>query len=206
MRVLPYLTEGEKTKQIEFDPSDSVFHEKQLLRVVILYGNEIVEIHEHNDDTNEDEIIITSISKYFVKEIDRDDCKFHLPVYQKIFDIIKEKVNVNEPISEKDLINSYDSEISTEVINIITSPYELSENWKKHKIYIETETADLSKTAVTTLASLKVKCLMQRTKTLEAKLKESTDYAEQRIIMMQLDALRKTKIKLDKELDRIFSY
>ena len=200
------IDEKEKIKQIEFDPSDSVFHEKQLLRVVILYGNEIVEIHEHNDDTNEDEIIITSISKYFVKEIDRDDCKFHLPVYQKIFDIIKEKVNVNEPISEKDLINSYDSEISTEVINIITSPYELSENWKKHKIYIETETADLSKTAVTTLASLKVKCLMQRTKTLEAKLKESTDYAEQRIIMMQLDALRKTKIKLDKELDRIFSY
>jgi DNA primase len=51
----------------------------------------------------------------------------------KILHLYKEKLAVHEVPSDKDFIFSQDNEVSTLVVSLLNTPYELSQRWKEEK-------------------------------------------------------------------------
>lgn len=196
----------EKLRQIEIDPFGTRNIEKEVLRLALLYGNRIINVTSIDIETNETVVTETDVSSYIVNEIKDDKIKFENEVYQKIIDIISEKVSKKQPVSEKEFINVEDNEIASAVIDVLATPYELSKNWEKHKIFVETEESDLSNTVVKTVLSLRVKNILREIKKLQENLKNETDHAKQQIIMMEIFALKNVAINIDNELKRVFSY
>jgi DNA primase len=196
----------EKLRQIEIDPFGTRNIEKEVLRLALLYGNRIINVTSIDIETNETVVTETDVSSYIVNEIKDDKIKFENEVYQKIIDIISEKVSKKQPVSEKEFINMEDDEIASAVIDVLATPYELSKNWEKHKIFVETEESDLSNTVVKTVLSLRVKNILREIKKLQENLKNETDHAKQQIIMMEIFALKNVAINIDNELKRVFSY
>ncbi len=196
----------EKLRQIEIDPFGTRNIEKEVLRLALLYGNRIINVTSIDIETNETVVTETDVSSYIVNEIKDDKIKFENEVYQKIIDIISEKVSKKQLVSEKEFINMEDDEITSAVIDVLATPYELSKNWEKHKIFVETEESDLSNTVVKTVLSLRVKNILREIKKLQENLKNETDHAKQQIIMMEIFALKNVAINIDNELKRVFSY
>ncbi len=201
-------TIGDKAEisQIEVDPFDTQNLEREVLRLVLMYGNETIEVADFDDETQERFVTTTTVSSYLVSELLQDEMKFGNPVYQKIFDIISGNVTNNQPVDEKELINSYDDDVASAVIDIVATPYELSKNWKKHKIFVETEKTDLSRTVVKAVSSLRVKNILREIKLRQDELKDAADPAKQKILMMEIFELKNIAKSIDKELKRVFSY
>lgn len=197
---------GKAPKIEEIDPFDTRNVEKEVLRLALLYGNRTIEVTYWNNETDESVVTQNRVASYIVNEILQDGMKFENETYQKIFDIISKKVFEDQPVNEKEFINVDDEKIASAVIDIVTSPYELSKNWEKHKIFVETEESDLSNNVVRTVSSFRVKNILRKIKSYQDELKNETDQARQKVIMMEIFALKSVVVNIDKELKRVFSY
>ena len=197
---------GKAPKIEEIDPFDTRNVEKEVLRLALLYGNRIIEVTYWNNETDESVVTQNRVASYIVNEILQDGMKFENETYQKIFDIVSKKVFEDQPVNEKEFINVDDEKIASAVIDIVTSPYELSKNWEKHKIFVETEESDLSNNVVRTVSSFRVKNILRKIKSYQDELKNETDQARQKVIMMEIFALKSVVVNIDKELKRVFSY
>ena len=92
------------------------------------------------------------------------------------------------------------------MINLIASPYELSNNWKKNKIYVNQEEDDLFKAVITTLLPLRTKLISKRLKEITEEIKTAQDEATVFVLQQQFFELKKVANEIDKELKRPFDY
>ncbi len=196
----------EQFKQMEVDPFDTSNHEKQILRLVLLYGDETIEVEDYHSETETATRRNVKVAEFVIKENLHDDIRFENPVYQKIYESIADKLDKGEPITEKAFINATDEEIASSVIDLITTPYELSENWKRHKIYVKTEQDDLSKTVISTILPLRAKTIARDLKNISTRMKETSDTAEAQILMMEFYEKKNIARMIEEELKRTFSY
>jgi DNA primase len=65
--------------------------------------------------------------------------EFENPVYAKIVEIYIEYLSSGKSINTDYFINHADAEISKLAINLISSPYEYSENWAKMNVFLHSQ-------------------------------------------------------------------
>jgi DNA primase len=132
-------------KQSEPDQSGSEFQERDLIRLMLLYANYEILIDEETGDSRVSQQRIP-VSRYIIEEIYRDEMSFSNPVYQKIFDEFDRAVkNGEEPDEQLFIRHTEDLRLSTTVIDLLSNPYELSENWLRNRIQVVSENDRLLK-------------------------------------------------------------
>ncbi len=191
------------------NPFDIASHEDQIIRLILLYGKEIITLEDIIIDENDQEIKEKkeiTVADFILENIQKDEIIFTNKVYKKILNEYAEEINKGNLPGEEFFVNHPDKFISDTVINLIASPYELSDNWKKHQIYVLNEQDNLYKSVITTILSLRSKVISRNLKEITDKLKDLESDAEIFVLQQQFYELKKIAAEIDRELKRTFNY
>lgn len=189
-------------KQRAVDPLDTTFLENDLVRLLLLFGDVIVNVND--DEGNDHEV---SISDFIISDLENDGLSFDNELYKSIVNEIKEANKTEKPLTTTYFTNHPDPQLSSKVIELITTPYELSDNWEKNKIFVKKEEDDLFNLALSSLMSYKSRLITKKLKFLEEEINNSTDSAEIHLRMLEHIELKKIARLIDEnELNRPFHY
>jgi DNA primase len=182
--------------------SDEYNAEKEVIRLLLLYGNQ-----SFNIQTNENDLSETNIAEYLIHEIEQDEIEFHHPVLNQIFsEVVTYKKN-KQLLTDQFFINHPDELVSKTVVDLITSAYGLSKIWKRYENYFETEEMRLKEIVPEAILALKNEKVLKLIRETEIDLRFAQEQQnEDRIQTLQVKyiVLNNLKMNLSKGLgDRI---
>lgn len=167
--------------------------EKESIRVLVNYGKNLITNHE---------LVDQELISYFLSEV--EEIQFTNPVYKSILDIFKEKLQEGIIIDGDYLLANGTEEIKREVVNMMTSKHEVSENWeKKFHIYIPKEIEQLKDVTYSNILRLKFRIVQHLIEEENKKLKESTDETDIDTILDEINGLKKIEVSLAKILGNV---
>ena len=141
------LVKGASVAAIEKVNQLDVF-EKEIIKLLLLYGNEEVTFVQHVEVENERGKIVLEKEEYVSKvcqelylNLQEDETEFANSLFREIYFELIHQINQQEKISIDQLINHQNKNIANEVTGILMDEekYTLSE-WERKEIYV-TETA-----------------------------------------------------------------
>lgn len=177
-------------------------HERNIIRLLLNYGTEFFTLQKkvnaenkeesHNASDTEEQEEKINVAESIVSDISGDKIAFENPVYQKIFNIYQNFIQEGTIQDQSFFIQHEDREISQVSIDLVSEPFELSDNWKKsYKIYTPLESNRLGKVIYKTLHSFKLAKLDQRRKKLVEELKSLNAEADSELIINTMDKINK---------------
>jgi DNA primase len=173
--------------------------EKDLIRILLHYGEQPIEISLINEDGHEEKHQV-SVAEYIISNLESDEITLESTVYSNIYKEYVELIAKEVFPQATNFTQHQDQTISGESSAILISPYALSENWQRHFIYPETEDMHLRKAAKDCIFRLKLKrvqrIIIDLSKELEAAVGDDEKY----------DALLQEKMMLDKARSEISKY
>jgi len=204
--------ESEWISNIPFDPQtqtvgtiSSDYQEKEVIRILLQFYDEVITIPGIDDAGREAEIKI-KVGDFLLDDLTEDGLTFENHVCQQIADELVKGRNAGQTPVLQEYFNSQNPEVSKLCIDLLTSQYTISHNWEeKHGIFVKDETHNLGKNVTDTLYAFKLKKLEKRITAKKEKLKE--EIAPEQIIehMTTIRNLEVTKTLLAKELSRIIT-
>jgi DNA primase len=180
---------------------DSEFQERDLIRLLMLYGGkELLFL----DKTDPREVIEhrVKVAEFIIGEFEKDRAflEFENPLYTKVFDEISSAYASGVLHGEQYFVNHADPELSRLAVDLLSFPYELSENWEKHEIYVSTEETLLKQAVMTSIYSLRMRKLVKLISDNQQKLKEVSDEEEMYRLLQVQQKLDMVKKELSREL------
>jgi len=149
--------------------------EKEIIRLLLNYGHELV---------NWDGITDTYIAPYVISNL--ADVTFDSPVCAKILQEYNNFMERGELPTSQDFIQHQDREVSDLAISLMTSPYDLSHNWKEsRKIYVKHESENMRSTILGGIFHLKKKKVDKILKNIREEIQKETDVDNQLILMQR---------------------
>ena len=189
--------------QIDYEPDSAEYQEKEIIRILLLYGHEVIHL-KGNSDNSED--VPVMVADFVIHDIRQDELGFEIPLFQKIFiDYISG--HEKEAIPDRSFFLSHaDPEIARASIDLVFTPYELSLNWLKNNIYIETEAHRLKLHVEHALLAFKSKKIDKMIGNAQKKLSQTLSKEEELELMKTLKDLKERSVKINKQgLGRIIT-
>lgn len=201
VEVFEYKEEPKAERK--YGETDLEYLEKDLIRLLVNYGEKEVVFFQESEGEEKEEVTIT-VSDYIVHTLENDEIKFSKSVYQKIFDHYSKLVHDEKPIEVRSLMLNPDLEIVENVVSLSSQKYELSENWRvKHKIYVSTEDMNLKFALEHSVLALQLKKVEINIQDIQNKLKAGPDDEEvEKLLSSQLTYIELKKVISDK-LNRV---
>ncbi|MCB0598509.1 MAG: DNA primase, partial [Phaeodactylibacter sp.] len=100
-------------------PAGDEFQEKDIIRILIAGGGEVFDKEEN-----------ITVAQYILSNIEDVLDTFDFPLYGQLAKKCHERLLANEPVNTDYFLNHPDEEIRQMAINMLSSPYEYSENWE----------------------------------------------------------------------------
>jgi len=209
--VAPEPTEYPAEKQIEVDYFDSEYQERDIIRILMNYGREVVRFGgEGEEDKNRENTIHDTVAGFMVNDLAGDDITFRNPLYQSIFNIYKEALAEGTIPEETWFLKHRDEHIFMLAGDLLFSEYELSPNWEsKLRIEISTEKEKLVEAVVGSLLSLKAKRIEEKIDGVRKKIREAEgqpeSYDNALLLMKELSDYKKISLRINDKLGRIIT-
>lgn len=165
-----FQQEPQQTKQKDLVQSAVEMQEKEIVRLLLKYGNEAI-------DTN-------NFAHYVLSEI--EDIEFTIPIYKRILDLIKEDFEKLGVLRESNFISNPDAEIRNEAIALITSRYSISEKWARYEIFVPKDEDLLSNMGYLIIMRLKFRSLKFLVKENMLEMKKAEENKEDIIPFLQI--------------------
>ena len=200
----PALSESETASpaQLETDPESPEYQEREIIRILLLYGHEIIHLPPPGPD---DESIPVMIADMVVHDIRRDELGFESPFFEKIFSAYAAGIEAEAVPDRASFLSHPDKEISRAAVDLIFTHYELSLNWAKNNILVETEEMRLLLHVEHALLSFKAKKISKALEVTRKKLQEKNSPEDEQILLGQWHKQKKTSIEINKKLGRIIT-
>ncbi len=165
--------------------------EKETIRLLINYGGEKLDQADLH------------LCHYLLAET--DGIEFKTPVYKKIIELYKERLDRGEIPSQDYFKSHIDHEVKREAIDLITTRHELSVHWgERYQIFIQTEKDDLAQTAFKSILRLKRRLVLQLMEEAKGKIKsaEQERRSDEQVFELQqlYFELKKVQVEIDREL------
>jgi DNA primase len=180
--------------------------EKEIIRILLLYGNEEVEFIEEVINTDEEGRESTSERKYqnlvsaeIYLHLQEDETEFTNPLFQEIYTEMIHQLNQSEKLEIDKFVNNKNIDIATTVTSILMDEekYELS-NWESKSIEVKSALEALSKAVPDVIFNLR-RILIERL--VNESLVEGKEYSnEEKEEIMSYNSLR---IRLSEKLKRV---
>jgi DNA primase len=196
------LVEYPSEKQVEQTDVGTEFQERDVIRLLLMYGRNEIVITEESEDKKIIEHHMT-VAEYITEEIIHDDIPFHNPVYQKIFDEFRQMLEKDLDPDEATFINHEDDHVVSAVIDLISSQYELSDNWERHRIYILTEKDKLRQAVEGTLLSFKSRTIRRMILDLQKEIKIVKEDEEMMKMLLRMKELKEISKMINAQLGRV---
>ena len=176
--------------------------EKNVIRLMLLYGNRIIEVDAH-DSEGEAIIYELSVAEYIIFELLHDELQLIDPVFQLVFDEFLQQMRNDIIPVQQHFIHHPNPAISQVAIDLESSSHTLSENWtKKFSILVSHETDNLKKTVTHSLFVYKDKRLQQLLKEQQELLRTSTNDDDIMMTLANIKHLDALKARVNKLLGR----
>jgi len=157
--------------QIEYDLDSSESQEKEIIRLLLQFGDESITLKQKNGDEPEEETQL-KVSDLIIQDLLRDEIPFEEPVCRQIFNEMAE-LQQKGVFPDKDyFLHHTDPILATLAIDLIILPYELSHHWEKNRIYIQPEIDRLLDSIYPALYAFKAKKIEHMIAENEKRLKE----------------------------------
>lgn len=194
-------------KPTEVDYTNSEFQEREIIRLLMQYGREDIKLTKKSKEEGfPPEEVTVKAGKYLVSAIKADDLGFVNAVYQMIFDEYHKILGLDEIPNENDFINHEMDQIRSTAVDLLTTPYELSMNWEKNRIYVNTEDMKLNILVDSCLLSFKIKKIEARIAVLQEKVKETAEMEDLEFLLREMRDLKMISRKFNADLSRIITH
>jgi len=195
--------------QLEFDPLTMKTHEADLLRILLSYGEQtfLMEIEEDELEKYEENEIEVRVADYLIDDFKHEQIQFENEMYNKI---LNEYISIWEEGKlppNNHFINHNDPQIVNVVIDLLSSAYQLSDNWETNKIFVKTEEDQLKLVVMSAWMSFKSRLINKQLKEITEEIKKvGNEEAEIYLLQQQYFELKKIAKQIDRELKRTFTY
>ena len=177
--------------------------EKDIIRLLVNYGDVEVVFHQKSEKEEEEEVVITA-AEYIIHTLENDEIKFENSIYQKIFNHYSSWVHEEIKIDVKKLFLNTDIDVVETVVSLSSNKYELSLNWKeKHNIYVSTEDMKLKFALEHSVLALQLKKIEINIQEIQEKLKGIDDDEEMLILLTSQLTFIELKKMISDKLNRI---
>jgi DNA primase len=189
--------EEEKPAQFRYDSE-----ERELLRMMILYGNILVDTEAEDEEQVTHNMQIT-LTEFILFELWRDNITFENPIHQVVYEEYTREYATEKIPDLEFLKRSQNPILTTFLYNYVMSPHELSD-WRKFGVEVPTEVSNIKKAAQHSLFSLKGKILQRFIDDLQLQLKDlNIDFAP---VIKEIQSLNELKKRVNKLLGRVIVY
>tara|TARA_Y100001954_G_C15786101_1_gene592571 strand:+ start:88 stop:2040 length:1953 start_codon:yes stop_codon:yes gene_type:complete len=184
--------------------SNTEGQEREIIRQLIAYANHEV-IFEELDERRQLIEVPIKISEFIIHDLRNDEITFHNPKYQKVFDEFESALEKGIVLTENDFIQHQDAEVAQLAVDLVSTPYELSSNWLKHKIPVRTEIDNLKALITSTLLAFKSKKIDQMIMENQTELKDVKSDEDRMILLQKHITLKNISKEINKQLSRIIT-
>jgi DNA primase len=202
----PDIAPEQAVKQIEINLNDTSYQEKDIIRLLMIYGRETLAFEE-KDEHNHPVIHEVNIARFMIDDLRNDEIAFSDPVYQKIFDDYAGFLTSENVPDEKYFVNHSSRKVSATAIDLLTSPYELSENWNQvARIEVVTEADRLKEAVIRSLLSFKAKKIEQLIAGNQAEIKKAEEaerFEDILLLISKQKELKSISKNINRQLGRI---
>ncbi|MGZ3755125.1 MAG: DNA primase [Mucilaginibacter sp.] len=168
---------------VEKPAKDSDSQEKEIIRLLLLYGNKMIDW---------DGIANTYIGPFMIAEL--SDVEFEHPAAKAFMAIYGREVENGVLPDEQLFIHHSDKEIVDLVVTQLATKYTLSENWyEMHKILVLDEQANMKATILGAIFHLKKQKVGKMLENLRNELQNTTAEADQEILLSQYMRMKKVE-------------
>ncbi len=182
---------------------DSEHQERDIIRILVNYGHKIVQIDSEDVDESERPIQLDiSIAELIRHELEKDEIILENKLYKSIFDEFVNQIDQSNIPESNFFTNHPNQEISTLAIDLVSSPYFLSD-WEKHSIFITKEEEVIKQSLNNAVYSLKSRRLEMMIGDIQKQLKENLPEDEVMKLMQTQFYLLQAKKEFNKLLGRI---
>jgi DNA primase len=168
---------------VEQKPKESDSQEKEIVRLLLLYGNKMI---------SWDGIADTYIGPFMIAEL--SDVDFEHPASKAFIEIYSKEVENGVLPEEQHFIHHPDKEIVDLVVTLLATKYTLSENWyEMHKILVPDEQANMKATILGAIFHLKKQKVGKMLEGLRNELQNTPGEADQEILLTQYMRMKKVE-------------
>ncbi len=186
----------------EADTSSAESQEKEIMRLLLLYGTDVVKI-DQTDENNDPVKVPVMVADYMVHDICRDELEFENKVYAAIFEEYRAGLDADQVPERSHFLGHEEKEIAYAAVDLIFTPYELSQNWLKHNVMIDIEEDKLLVRLDYSLLSFKARKIDLIIADLQKKLHGNDSAEDVTIIQTRFRDLKAKSIQIHRKLNRI---
>ena len=198
-----------REEQLEFDPLTMDSHEADLLRILLSYGDQtiLLEIEEDEQNKYDEKEVEVRVADYLIDDFLHEQISFENEAFNIILNEYIAIWKEGELPSKTHFINHENPQIVNTVINLLSSAYQLSDNWATNKIYVKTEEDQLKLVVMSAWMSFKSRLINKQLKHITEEIKKNdNDEADIYLFQQQYFELKKIANQIDRELKRTFTY
>ncbi len=174
-------------EQLEVDPLDLTPNERFLIEIILKYGNSSVN-YELEDGTKRE----LTLTDYILEDIQNDQIEFNDSIVSEIFKELTEFRNEGREIKDTYFLSHPKQKISSFAIELVASPYSLSEGWEKNKIYVKSFSDNLGDSSTKVLLWIKLKSLRREGNSLREEMRYTT--ADEDLMLLQRKYIEISKL------------
>ena len=188
-------------KQAGVDYLSAEYQEKDVIRILMTFGDREITLEYKGEDGNEKKQDI-DVSSFIVSDLLNDEIPFGNNLYQRIFDEVNNEISNENLPDEQFFLNHKDKEISDLATTLLTSKYELND-WARVKIHVNGEEEKLKVSVEHALLSMKLRWLERKFDETIKALQQVTDDNDFEILLNSQKKLLKKKSAISAKLGRI---
>jgi DNA primase len=153
-----------KAQKTQTEEVDSLYIlEREIIRILLLFGNKEAEFIDHIEVEDEDgnihletEKYSNQVSKEMYLNLQDDEIEFSNPIFQKIYYEMIHQMNQQDKIELEAFVNHQDSEMASMVTSILMDDerYALSD-WQRKNIFVTEQEEVLSKLVTDAILNLR---------------------------------------------------
>lgn len=196
-------------KKIKKQVNSAEEQEKELMNLLLVYGDYEIDIADYVEKETEEgeietvkEIFTTTVLEEIIERLEEDEMSFDNPFFQQLFEEIKVGYSNDELRASSYFSRHKDNQIASFVADVISEKYELSENWKKKDIFILGKEEKLSQATEETILSFKEKRIGAKIEALGKSI-NSTDVLDVQKKMTEIQKLGELRNKIKSKLNRV---
>lgn len=186
----PDLNKPSSPSQVQVKPetkSPLAYQEENLIRLLLQYGNQSFEYRFRENENDDWSVINVNVAGFIVEQLEDDGLGFLNADYQQIYEAYQKGVEQEKLPTHHTFINHSNPAIVQIAADVLSTPYNLSDNWKEKKnIHIVTEEELLLQSVSNSVLSFKQRKLEQEIHELQGELKDAPDNEKEKVIMLIL--------------------
>jgi len=187
-------------KQAEYDFMSSEFQEKDVIRLLMTFGNHLLTFEQINEAGKTEEISV-DVATFIVRDLQNDEIGFDAPIYKQVFDLASHQIDAGIIPDDQYFLYNNNPAISELASTLIIPKYELHD-WPRVKIIVPREEDKLKFSVMHAVLSMKLRKLERMfEENLKAMHQASDSEMEDLMIAQQL--ILRNKILVSAELGRI---